>query len=190
MSKKYIIEIEDNAFEQDCNPDMLFRAVGFKSLVFDQNGLDKLKEYDPFTDRKTEIEYERNEAYQRGLEEAWEAAMNICKCDNISWLYKNFGTEDTDSIIPQTTASEVIAKLKEYKERQSKIEVGDEVKNKQTSAVWIVTHKWTNNRGEKGVSGFNHECSAFSTTLDMVKKTGRHFPEIAQVLEKMREGQE
>lgn len=37
---KYIIEVEDNAV------DGLFKAKGFNTLVFDQNGLDKLQKYE------------------------------------------------------------------------------------------------------------------------------------------------
>lgn len=37
---KYIIEVDDNAV------DGLFRAKGFNTLVFDQNGLDKLQKYE------------------------------------------------------------------------------------------------------------------------------------------------
>ena len=70
---------------------------------------------------------------------------------------------------------------------KGKIQVGDEVENSQTGVKFIVTHLWKNNRGEQGVSGFNQECSAFSTTLSLVVKTGRHFPEIAEVLQKMKE---
>ena len=67
-----------------------------------------------------------------------------------------------------------------------KIKIGDEVENTQTGVKFIVTHLWENNQGEQGVSGFNQECSAFSTTLSLVVKTGRTFHEIATVLEKMR----
>lgn len=67
-----------------------------------------------------------------------------------------------------------------------KIKIGDEVENTQTGVKFIVTNLWENNQGEQGVSGFNQECSAFSTTLSLVVKTGRTFPEIATVLEKMR----
>jgi hypothetical protein len=37
---KYIIEVDDNAV------DGLFKAKGFNTLVFDQNGLDKLQKYE------------------------------------------------------------------------------------------------------------------------------------------------
>ena len=40
MGKKYIIELEDEPVGKG-----LYRAKGFASLVFDQNGLNKLKEY-------------------------------------------------------------------------------------------------------------------------------------------------
>ena len=46
---KYIIEIEDQPFVQHCflnGESALYRAKGFKSLVFDEYGIDKLKEFD------------------------------------------------------------------------------------------------------------------------------------------------
>ena len=91
-------------------------------------------------------------------------------------------------IMKNLTPMQAIEKIRQYEqEKKEQIQVGDEVKNTQTDAKFIVTHMWVNNHGEKGVSGFNYECSAFSTALDLVKKTGRHFPEIAEVLQKMKE---
>ena len=49
MSKKYIIEIEEEPFVQRSalhGEDAVYRAVGFKSLVFDKNGLEKLTPFD------------------------------------------------------------------------------------------------------------------------------------------------
>lgn len=65
------------------------------------------------------------------------------------------------------------------------VKVGDEVVEIQSGAVFCVTHFWVNNHGEKGVSGFNHECSVFQDTLNKVEKTGRHF-DIEKILEEMR----
>ena len=48
---KYIIEIEDEPFGRNDDPliphgmDELYRAKGFRSLVFDENGLNKLTPY-------------------------------------------------------------------------------------------------------------------------------------------------
>lgn len=44
MGKKYIIEIIDKPFKDD-NGREVWRAKGFNTLYFDQNGLDKLEEY-------------------------------------------------------------------------------------------------------------------------------------------------
>ena len=48
MSVKFIIEIEDEPFVRKSvlhGEQALYRAVGFKSLVFDEDGLSKLKPY-------------------------------------------------------------------------------------------------------------------------------------------------
>lgn len=64
---KYIIEIEDEPFGRNDDPviphgmDELWRAKGFRSLVFDKNGLEKLT---PLND----IEDLQRSAYQKGYE--------------------------------------------------------------------------------------------------------------------------
>ena len=103
-------------------------------------------------------------------------------------IRKIFGCHHFQTVFRDCSASECIEKIRAYEqEKEEQIQVGDEVKNTQTDARFIVTHMWVNNSGEKGVSGFNYECSAFSTALDLVRKTGRHFPEIAEVMQKMKE---
>lgn len=44
MGKKYIIEIIEKPFKDDAGREV-WRAKGFNTLYFDQNGLDKLEEY-------------------------------------------------------------------------------------------------------------------------------------------------
>ena len=70
MSKKYIIEIEEEPFVRKSalhGEDAVYRAVGFKSLVFDQNGLDKLTPIERCNDHE--------EWYHRG----WIDACNMAK---------------------------------------------------------------------------------------------------------------
>ena len=124
--------------------------------------------------------------YDAGLDDAWKAAKKIWEYDTTT-LKEIFGegVMRMDWFM-KFTASEAIEKIWQYEQEKGKIQVGDQVENTQTGVKFIVTHLWKNNRGEQGVSGFNRECSAFSTTLSLVVKTGRHFPEIAAVLEKMR----
>lgn len=72
MGKKYVIELEDKAFSQSALPldddEMLYRVKGFRSLVFDQNGLDKL------TPLKDEIKEYQTDGYARAgmLKEAYD----------------------------------------------------------------------------------------------------------------------
>ena len=125
--------------------------------------------------------------YQKGLKDAWEAARKIFSMDGEvrETLLHNCFFKD---IIENISASEAIEKIRQYEqEKEEQIQVGDEVENTQTGVRFIVTHMWVNNHGEKGVSGFNRDCSAFSTTIELIRKTGRHFPEIAEVLQKMKE---
>lgn len=127
-----------------------------------------------------------NEGFQCGLDLAWYAARKLYEID---WdvFCDLFGKVSVRSeVLDMFTASEVLQKLRAYEQEQEKIKVGDEVENTQTGVKFIVTHLWKNNLGEQGVSGFNQECSAFSTTLGLVVKTGRAFPEIAVIFEKMR----
>ena len=60
MGKKYIIEIEDEPLVRKSalhGETAVYRAKGFKSLVFDQDGLDKLEEYkeDKEIDRENKV---------------------------------------------------------------------------------------------------------------------------------------
>ena len=141
-----------------------------------------------YADAEEIYESGKRAMYQKGLKDAWECARKIC---DMKWTERKevFGIDVYADIIA-LSASECIEKIRAYEqEKEEQIQVGDEVINTQTDARFIVTHMWVNNHGEKGVSGFNYECSAFSTALDLVRKTGRHFPEIAEVLQKMKEAQ-
>lgn len=182
MSKKYIIEIEDEPVSKDGVE--LWKACRFNALVFDQNGLDKLKEYDPFTDRKTEIEYERKEAYQRGLDDAWSTAAKLfdMACDESEWLFPDCKTMNVFAEVP---AYEAVAKLKAYEENQE-TKVGDEVVVIPDGIKAVVTKRWPDGFYSLIMEDGRH----FHAHRDAGKKTGRHFPEIAQVLERMREEQE
>ena len=190
MGTKYILEVEDKPFEllseDGFTSEKLFRVKGFNSLVFDWNGLNKLT---PYTD--PDLERVRLEAEQLGMVRAWDAARKIAcyEIDGgypVGYMLDLFNRDDIPKILSDYTAYEAIEKLKAYKQEQEEIKVGDEVENTQTGVKFIVTHLWKNNLGEQGVSGFNQECSAFSTTLGLVVKTGRAFPEIAAIFEKMR----
>lgn len=129
---KYIIEFEDATFH-NMYPDgrfgcsTLYRAKGFNSLVFDQNGLDKLTPYDP------------DEAYQRGLNDAWDLADDVSH--NRGNILDILGCPTFGVAFEQLTASEAIQKLKEYKERkkaEKEFQVGDEVENEDGETAYVL----------------------------------------------------
>jgi len=189
MGKKYTIELErgETAYKTvDSNGTPLIQLLA--PTPYTEPDLEQVREeayekgYDASFGRKIDA------SYQEGLSDAWEAARKIWEND-MDTLQEIFGWVPMRmDVFLKYTASECIEKIRQYEQRQEEqIQVGDEVENTQTGVKFIVTHLWKNNRGEQGVSGFNQECSAFSTTLSLVVKSGRHFPEIAEVLEKMKE---
>ncbi len=129
-----------------------------------------------------------DEGYKLGLADAWEAARKVC-CSvmagglNYSTLNAIFGSRYPESIIAKYTATDAIELLKAY-EQDEKINVGDEVElDDGKTAIWM---------GNTG-SGYVYilysdgSCGCHPGSI-IVRKTGRHFPEIAAVLEKMKEG--
>jgi hypothetical protein len=138
MSKKYIIEIEEEPLVRKSalhGEDAVYRASGFKSLVFDQNGLDKLIPADKVltcgdADRLESEGYKRG--FQKGLKKAWEVAQWICECQDFSWLYQAFGTEITEYIIPKITVQEGIEAIEDYEDSSivagSEVEINDGIK--------------------------------------------------------------
>ena len=128
----------------------------------------------------------RDEAYQAGLNDAWEAAKklfssmadsDIEKAFPIEW--NNGGFKALMNLQPQ----EAIAKLKAYEDKQKdRIEVGDEVRTRDGahSHTFLVT-KVTDSH----VYGISDDGSWNYWTKDEVTKTGKHY-DIASILEAMR----
>lgn len=121
-----------------------------------------------------------HEAYQKGLNDAWEAARKI---KNMSCYSRNeiFGTEFSDRVFERNTPSEAIEKIRAYEQKQEGIKVGDEVIAPMGVAVITeITDERFSFVHADGSHGFDYK-------RDVPRKTGRHFPEIAEVLQKMKE---
>ena len=132
----------------------------------------------------------QDEAYQRGLEDAWEAAKklfssmadsDIEKAFPIEW--NNGGFKALMNLQPQ----EAIAKLKAYEDKNSdRIEVGDEVE--WTGDKYVVTYL---NYDIETSEITDYDLLAYDgSVVDHVKKcaftkTGKHY-DIASILEAMR----
>lgn len=122
--------------------------------------------------------------YENGLNDAWEAVGKIYNmCSDVR--HKIFKENLIRKILSIYSAFEVIEKIRQYEQRQEEIKVGDEVEAMAGNAVVIevidggqtVRYMYPDT-----ITGRNKVCN--------VTRTGRHFPEIAKVLQKMREGQE
>ena len=134
-----------------------------------------------------------DEAYQRGLDDAWEAARKIFGYEMdggipINELGGVFGyAEDaifcTADIIRHNSASEAIAKLKSYEEKQKadELKVGDEVMLNNGTKTYIVV-----SFGENTACGFTSDGIWTGWELNKITKTGRHF-NIDKILEEMKE---
>lgn len=132
-----------------------------------------------------------NEVYQKGLDDAWNCAREIIydrfsggmSTDDLDCIFGDY--ENRSCILRYFSASEAIEKIKEYEEKkkaEEEIKVGDEV---------VVQHRTF----KAVVSGIDGDlcCIVLSngktqhTWKSTVRKTGRHFDQIAEVLEQMKE---
>ena len=132
----------------------------------------------------------QDEAYQRGLDDAWETAKKL------SWTEKHGGYgECLDKVFDRTdtfdfldySPNAAIAKLKAYEDKHSdRIEVGDEVTFLPNDRRGIVTACHV-----PDVYAENDKYAVFcGTTVEYVlrqhiTKTGKHY-DIASILEAMR----
>lgn len=139
----------------------------------------------------------RQAEYQRGLDDAWKAAKKIfgyeidggIPIDKVGRVfgYSEDATFCTADIIRHNTASEAIAKLKAYEEKQkadNKIEVGDEVN--WLGDCFIVARIFQPRNGKEQCDGIDDDgCVYHDVLMDDLEKTGRHF-DIQKILEEMK----
>lgn len=131
-------------------------------------------------------------AYQRGLDDAWEAARKIVRMPEGDLL--NIFTECYSAVctalqvLLKYDASEAIEKLKAYEEQKAddEIKVGDEVVwTEDEDVVIIVTLIYTSN-GIEWCDGICRDGKVYQIITEHARKTGRHF-DIDKILEGMKE---
>ena len=181
---KYIIEIPDGV------PYVLLRREDFGiTKVVPVADLEELTS-DYINEHYGELQ---DEAYQAGLNDAWEAARRIVVDTDhgglaLGTLSEIFGTQSYSYIMRENTAQEAIDKIKTYDNKRSdRIEVGD-----------IVERYVDGKLDSKGIylqeDGGYWRClfdtgavfMTFAYPKGQFKKTGKHY-DIASILEAMRE---
>ena len=187
---KYIIEIDD---------DLSFDVQFLQAIGAEPNGVVRIRhiEFEKLEELNSDYINEhfgelQDTAYQRGLDEAWKAARRISVIELNGGLagkelMKIYGTMDIHKIYDDNTASEAIAKLKAYEEKQkadNKIEVGDEVN--WLGDCFIVTRIFQPRNGKEQCDGIDDDgCVYHDVLIKDLEKTGRHF-DIQKILEEMR----
>ena len=147
---------------------------GYKKCLKDFEQIKKEAYEKGYADAKCGYE----NGFENGIIVVWEAVRKIGDM-TLEEQGKIFNTITLRDIVSKFTASEVIEKLKVYEE-DAEIKVGDEVITASGKAVVTgvgpVHFEYDNADGSHGFDKVKN-----------VKKTGRHFSEIAAVFEKMRE---
>lgn len=160
---KHSRDLQDDAYERGYN-------VGFKE------GIDAKQRRRRDADEKL---------IEQGRNEAWEAARKIDDM-NGNERHDCFGIA---GIAFKLTASEAIAKLEAYEEKKKaadEIKVGDEVIYNKTTVCIVLTPET-----DKKYASIVDDCGChYSADHRELTKTGRHFPEVAELLKKMKGGGE
>ena len=209
MENKYIITLEEIPFERfhsyNVPSERLYRVQGFNSLVFDGNGLSRLTPYtEPDLDAVRNKAYEKGVqdtkqhwvdaprscayklGYENGLKAAWDTARKIVLSREVGGLFEYEARKSVFGcgnymVLKNYSASEAIEKIRQYEQ----IQIGDEVEMKCGVGPAIYM------QGTKGSDEiyllFNDGSCGVHSKSEIERKTGRHFPEIAEVLRKMKE---
>ena len=131
VGEKYIIEI---AQELDADmtclykdslgkvPRKLYRAVGFNSLVFDDEGLKKLEKIDGDASSKS-----YSDGYNKGLEDAWKTAQRIYGFNKDTCLMTT-AFNYPEIAIDNLEVRDAIKKVIKYDNDVNNLKVGDIVK--------------------------------------------------------------
>ena len=188
VGDKFIVEIDkvlaDKGLPWDDNE--LFRIKGFKSLVFDEFGLDKLEKYEQEPISKDEVDsiikHDCSNYYEAGMREAWDIARKIKYDLTSSELIKIFGT-DNESAIFSYTPQEAKAKIEAWEKAKEEIKVGDEVTDRHRNTNYVVTGIKSDD-GTVWYCVMNEKGLCTNVKISALIKTGRHI-DIQSILEQI-----
>lgn len=137
---------------------------------------------DGCSDKQHDLEHD----YAKGLEDAWEAARTVVDCKVPYDFWELSSGQSMLAVFKRYSAKEAIEKIREYEEEQKKaaeIKIGDEVTD---NDGWEGVVMWISPDG-KYIVIMQKDGAALHWKKESFKKTGRHFPQIAEVLKQMQE---
>lgn len=138
---------------------------------------------------KDDVLHTPDEAYNRGLNDAWELAKKIVLPDHLGGYTVNelkdiFGKNTFASLMNTFTPQEALAKVKAYGEECNEIKVGDEIQS--GDAYVVVT--WKSKDEWNGMLLNDCDCGKAGACYTLMKgfkdwhKTGRHYHQISEIL--------
>ena len=189
MGKKYIIELEEPEMFDDRK---FYTCSQMPWWAVSENIVENLTPYtEPDLEQVRKEEYEKGfdagrtlntDKYEKGLNDAWECARKIANMP-YDEEEKVFGSGGWKFIINHT-ASEAIEKIRAYEQEQEEIKVGDEVRNVRSGWTAVVARisddECLTLMDGNGAIADGYEITRFT-------KTGRRFPELVELLRKMKE---
>ena len=132
-------------------------------------------------DAKKVFEDHADEAYRKGLNDAWAAARKIESLSAREFDKAFTGYDDCFKVFENYTPQEAIDKIQQYEQKQEQqTQIGDEVEG--DFGIGMVTKPL-----EGGAYIMWKDGSSGSHTANEFKLTGRNFPELAEILRKMKE---
>lgn len=178
---KFIIEIDKRIATEDCDSGVKDVVYGFKEM---NNFCVTAEEIDKM------IPFDNDAAYKRGLNDAWNAARKIggigddvIPCKDLQLL---FGVDAPCYIFKNTQAFDAVQIVLEYekeKEAEQEIKVGDELISESGERTVIIDIEYKTWRVFNGYE----TTDIYDIQKTHWKKTGRHFPQISEVLKQMQE---
>ena len=174
VGDKFVIEIVD-IFEKD--GEKLYRAKGFNSLVFDENGLKKLVPLEEITNANMEaVRY-------AGRAEVWELVNFV---EDRKYDIENIFNIPGDAFnsrywIYCQDVNEILDKYNAWKRSENEIKIGDVVKHK-NGRIGVVTYK-----NDLILRGILEDSTTFDWFISDCSKTGKHI-EIESVIQQIKEG--
>lgn len=200
---KFEIEIA-NVLEQGNT--CLYRIKGFRSLVFDDYGLDKLTRAVSYNDayqagvedgaksvRSWDYAIQEG-AYQQGLNDAWEAARTVISKFSVGDNAKAFDTGEKSTlgtdIICKYDPGIVIKKIQEYKIQVYKeiLTVGDEVESVISGSNGVVVDCHVPNIDGEDKYTVVFKSEIVDCSRQILAKTGKRYATFTEYLREVRNG--
>lgn len=127
--------------------------------------------------------------YSKGTEDAWEFVRTITDMTEAQRMQCFGGT--TCDLDEYYTYQEAKAKYEAWKKKEEEIRVGDEaIPLDAQYDTMVVTKLWTGEYRDEWADIIASDGKLFSFLKTSIKKTGRHFNEVEELLKKMKEKEE